>query len=77
MSDPEELRVELERIAEQLGELALVRLRDAVDAAREETGPAAGAGGAREAAIAEERLLTRARRSVDKAAQLLAELPGD
>jgi hypothetical protein len=48
----------LEAIAEELADLALDRLRAAVDAGAEK-GPA------------EERLITRARRSVEKAADLL------
>jgi hypothetical protein len=55
-----ELRERLEVIAEELADLALDRLREAV---------AAGA----TAAPAEERRLTRARRAVEKAAALLAE----
>jgi hypothetical protein len=52
----------LEVIAEQLADLALDRLREAVEAGAT-------------AAPAEERRLTRARRAVEKAAALLAEGP--
>jgi hypothetical protein len=57
-----EIRERLLLISEQLADLALDRLREAVDS---------GA-----AAPAEERRLTRARRAVEKAAALLAEDPG-
>jgi hypothetical protein len=53
----------LNAIAEELGDLAIERLRAAVDDAD---------GGRPDAeAVAEERRLTRARRAVEKAAQLL------
>ncbi len=61
--DLESIRARLEGISEELADLALDRLREAV------------AGDASDAA-ADERRLTRARRAVDKAAALLAE-PGD
>ncbi len=54
----DEVRARLESIAEELADLALDRLREAV---------AAGAGKTSEA----ERLISRARRSVEKAAVLL------
>jgi len=57
-ADLEPLRARLEAISEELADLALERLREAV------------AGDA--AAPAEERRLTRARRAVDKAAAILA-----
>jgi hypothetical protein len=57
-----ELRARLEVIAEELADLALDRLREAVD--KGDT-----------AAPAEERRLTRARRAVEKAAALLSEDP--
>lgn len=53
------LRERLEGIADELADLGLARLRDAV---------AAGA----ERPPAEEKLITRARRSIDKAVSLLA-----
>ena len=61
--DLESVRARLEGISEELADLALDRLREAV------------AGDTSDAAAAERRL-TRARRAVDKAAALLAE-PGD
>jgi hypothetical protein len=57
-ADLEPIRARLEAISEELADLALERLREAV------------AGDA--AAPAEERRLTRARRAVDKAAAILA-----
>jgi hypothetical protein len=57
-ADLEPIRSRLEAISEELADLALDRLREAV----------AGDG----AAPAEERRLTRARRAVDKAAAILA-----
>jgi hypothetical protein len=56
----DEIRGRLEAIAEELAELALVRLRESIDA-----------GGA-ELPVDEKRL-TRARRAVEKAAHLLAD----
>ncbi len=61
--DLESIRARLEGISEELADLALDRLREAV------------AGDTSDAA-ADERRLTRARRAVDKAAALLAG-PGD
>ena len=57
-----ELRERLQVIAEELADLALDRLREAVEAGAT-------------AAPAEERRLTRARRAVEKAAALLAPDP--
>ncbi len=57
MADPDDIRERLEAIAEELADLALARLQEAVEA---------GDGDA-----SEERRLTRARRSVEKAAQIL------
>jgi hypothetical protein len=57
-----ELRERLQVIADELADLALDRLRTAVEAGAT-------------AAPAEERRLTRARRAVEKAAALLAEDP--
>lgn len=56
----EEIRGRLEAIAEELADLALVRLRESIDA------------GGQELPIDEKRL-TRARRAVEKAAHLLDE----
>lgn len=56
----EEIRSRLEAIAEELADLALVRLRESIDA------------GGQELPIDEKRL-TRARRAVEKAAHLLDE----
>ena len=56
----EEIRGRLEAIAEELADLALVRLRESIDA------------GGRELPVDEKRL-TRARRAVEKAAHLLEE----
>jgi len=61
--DLESIRARLESISEELADLALDRLREAV----------AGDAGA----PAAERRLTRARRAVDKAAALLAGPEGD
>lgn len=60
-SEVEEVRSRLESIAEELADLALDRLREAVAAGAEKTSP-------------EERLITRARRSVEKAAVLLGQI---
>lgn len=59
--DLEEVRGRLEAIAEELSDLALDRLRLAVDEG--EGGPAA----------AEERRITRARRAVEKAVMVLGD----
>jgi hypothetical protein len=56
----EEIRQRLEAIAEELADLALVRLRESIDA------------GGIELPV-DERRLTRARRAVEKAATILAE----
>lgn len=56
----DEIRRRLEAIAEELADLALVRLRESIDA------------GGHELPV-DERRLTRARRAVEKAAALLAE----
>ncbi|MBC8364516.1 MAG: hypothetical protein H8E59_05910 [Actinobacteria bacterium] len=56
----EEIRGRLEGIAEELADLAMVRLRDSIDA------------GGHELPI-DERRLTRARRAVEKAVNLLQE----
>ena len=55
-----DIRERLERIAEELADLALTRLRDSIDA------------GGTELPV-DERRLTRARRAVEKAAAILAE----
>ena len=88
MSAEEELRAELEAIAERLADLALDRLREALleasdvdvtagdDTAGDDTaGPTRrpGAGRRRGSPAAEaERRLTRARRAVERAAAILA-----
>ena len=56
----DEIRVRLEAIAEELADLALIRLRESIDA------------GGTELPVDEKRL-TRARRAVEKAAHLLAD----
>ena len=56
----DEIRSRLEAIAEELADLALIRLRESIDA------------GGTELPVDEKRL-TRARRAVEKAAHLLAE----
>jgi hypothetical protein len=61
----DELRDRLAGIAEELGDLALERLRSAVD----------GDDGDRAAAVTDEKRLTRARRAVEKAVNLL-DAPG-
>ena len=61
--DLDHLRERLDGIAEELADLAIDRLRAAVEG--------------NEGAAAEERRLTRARRAVEKAAGLLRTEPGD
>ena len=61
--DLDHLRERLEGISEELADLAIDRLRSAVDG--------------NEGAAAEERRLTRARRAVEKAAGLLRAAPAD
>ena len=56
----EEIRAKLEGIAEELADLAIIRLRESIDA------------GGNELPI-DERRLTRARRAVEKAINLLQE----
>jgi hypothetical protein len=64
VADPAEIAGRLEGIAEELADLALDRLRQAADQVR--------AGGQPDPSVtAEEKRITRARRSVDKAATLL------
>ena len=58
----EDIRSRLEAISEELAELAMARLRDSIDA------------GGTELPI-DERRITRARRAVEKAADLLADGP--
>ena len=60
----EDIRERLEAIAEELSDLALDRLREAASTAREPGGPDA-------LLVADEKRLTRARRAVEKAAQVL------
>lgn len=62
-ADIDDIRARLEAIAEELADLALDRLREAVE------------GGATRAP-ADERRLTRARRAVEKALAILAEPAG-
>lgn len=57
----DDIRVRLEGIAEELGDLAIVRLRESIDA------------GGTELPVDEKRL-TRARRAVEKAAHILTEV---
>ncbi len=61
--DLDHLRERLEGIAEELADLAIDRLRAAVDGDED--------------AVGEERRLTRARRAVEKAANLLGSPPDD
>lgn len=61
MSDLDEVADDLERLSERLADLALDRLRRATDPDDPDAAVAA----------AEERTITRARRSVEKAAALL------
>lgn len=56
----EDIRIRLEAIAEELADLAIVRLRESIDA------------GGTELPV-DERRLTRARRAVEKAAHILRE----
>ena len=56
----QEIRARLEAIAEELADLAIVRLRESIDAGGQEL-------------PVDERRLTRARRSVEKAIAILAE----
>lgn len=56
----DDIRTRLEAISEELADLAIVRLRESIDA------------GGNELPV-DERRLTRARRAVDKAVHLLAE----
>lgn len=58
--EPAELRARLEVIAEELADLAIVRLRESIDA------------GGTELPV-DERRLTRARRAVEKAIAVLSE----
>jgi hypothetical protein len=60
----DELRGRLEAIAEELADLAIVRLRQSIDAGGEEL-------------PVDERRLTRARRAVEKAAAILREPDDD
>jgi hypothetical protein len=65
VADPSELAERLSAIGEELADLALERLRQATDSVRagEEPDPSV---------TAEEKRITRARRSVEKAVMLLA-----
>jgi hypothetical protein len=68
-ADPADVAERLAAIAEELADLALDRLRQATDSVRSGAGPDP-------LVIAEEKRITRARRSVDKAVALLAGPPG-
>jgi hypothetical protein len=63
-----ELTAELERVGERLGDLAMDLLRDALDVPGSE---------AADQAVARERLVNRARASLEKAARLLGEAASD
>jgi hypothetical protein len=65
-TDPADIADRLSTISEELADLALDRLRQAADAVHGGMEPDPGL-------RAEEKRITRARRSVDKAAQLLAD----
>jgi hypothetical protein len=56
----DDIRSRLEAIAEELADLAIIRLRESIDAGGDEL-------------PVDERRLTRARRAVEKAAHLLSE----
>lgn len=60
----EELADRLSQIADDLGDLAIDRIRESLSAARSGEGPDP-------AVVAEEKRITRARRSVEKAITLL------
>lgn len=62
--DTDDVAQQLDSIADRLADLALDRLRQASDALRSEGTPDAHL-------LAEEKRITRARRAVEKAAQLL------
>ena len=64
-TDPSDIADRLAGISEELADLALDRLREASDAVR-------AGGGPDPELIAEEKRITRARRSVEKAVTLLA-----
>ena len=64
-TDPADIAERLSGIAEELADLALDRLREASDSVRAGHDPDP-------AVTAEEKRITRARRSVEKAVQLLA-----
>ncbi len=67
-TDPADIAERLSSISDELADLALDRLREAADAVR--------SGGQPDPLMAaEEKRITRARRSVEKAAQLLAGPP--
>lgn len=68
MASVEELAERLSQIAEELADMAFDRLREASETAREHGSPDP-------ALVAEEKRLTRARRSVEKAESLLRPPP--
>lgn len=57
----DDIRARLEAIAEELGDLAIVRLRESIDAGGDEL-------------PVDEKRLTRARRAVEKAVHILTEV---
>ena len=71
----QDLRDRLAVIADELGDLALERLRAAVAGAG--GGDGEDAPGPDPGAVAEERRITRARRAVEKAVNLLDDGPAD
>ncbi len=66
----DEIRERLEGIAEELGDLAIIRLRESIDAGGTELPATADH---RRRWYVDEKRLTRARRAVEKAAHLLAD----
>ena len=64
-TDPSDIAERLSGISEELADLALDRLRQAADGVRSGGAPDPGL-------VSEEKRITRARRAVDKAVQLLA-----
>jgi hypothetical protein len=64
-TDPDDIAERLSAIGEELADLALDRLREAADGLR-------SGGSPDPALVSEEKRITRARRSVEKAVQLLS-----
>ena len=76
MADLDDIRARLADLAEELADLALDRLREATSLSRSAGRPAGredGDGDAVARATAEERRLTRARRSVERAVAILSD----